>query len=84
MGDVNMEPNNRMEEFNMEPNNRMGDFNIEQNNRMFKSFLDSTNLTNLIKTNTCFKGKGLSIKYSRNIHLSTHHHMKRDSVMIII
>ena len=27
----------------------MGDFNIEPNNRMFKSFLDSNNLTNLIK-----------------------------------
>ena len=36
----------------------MGDFNMEPNNRMFKSFLDSNNLTNLIKTNTCFKRKG--------------------------
>ena len=39
----------------------MGDFNMEPNNRMFKDFLDSNNLTNLIKTNTCFKGKGSSI-----------------------
>ena len=39
----------------------MGDFNMEPNNCMFKSFLDSNNLTNLIKTYTCFKGKGSSI-----------------------
>ena len=36
----------------------MGDFNMKPNNRMLKSFLDSNNLTNLIKINTCFKGKG--------------------------
>ena len=39
----------------------MGGFNMEPNNRKFKRFLDSNNLTNLIKTNTCFKGKGSSI-----------------------
>ena len=39
----------------------MADFNTEPNNRMYKSFLDSNNLTNLTKTNTCFKGKGSSI-----------------------
>ena len=38
----------------------MGDFKMGPNNPMFRSFLDS-NLTNLIKNNTCFKGKGLSI-----------------------
>ena len=39
----------------------MRDFNIEPNNRMFKSFSDSNNFTNLIKTNTFFKEKGSSI-----------------------
>ena len=41
----------------------MGDFNMEPNHRMFKNFLDSNNLTNLIKTNTCFKEKGSSIDH---------------------
>ena len=66
----------------------MGDFNMEPNNRVFKDFLDSNNLTNLIKTNTCFKGKGSSIdliltnrkysfKYTSSYEtgLSDHHHM---------
>ena len=66
----------------------MGDFNMEQNNRMFQDFLDSNNLTNLIKTNTCFKGKGSSIdliltnrkysfKYTSSYEtgLSDHHHL---------
>ena len=66
----------------------IGDFNMEPNNRMLKSFLDSNNLTNLIKTNTCFKGKGSSIdliltnrkysfKYTSSYEtgLSDHHHM---------
>ena len=61
---------------------------MESNNLMFKSFLDSNNLTNLIKNNTCFKGKGSSIdliltnrKYSfkytssYEMGLSDHHHM---------
>ena len=39
----------------------MVDFNMRPNNRMFKSFLDNNNLTKLIKTNTCLKGKGSSI-----------------------
>ena len=65
----------------------MGDFNMEPNNRMFKSFLESNNLTTLIKTNTCFKGKESSIdliltnrkylfKYtsSYEMGLSDHHH----------
>ena len=54
---------------------------MEPNNHMFKSFLDSNNLTSLIKTNTCFKGKGSSIDpflTNRKFHLSIHHHMKRD------
>ena len=36
----------------------MGDFNLESGNTILTNFLDSNNLTNLIKTNTCFKGKG--------------------------
>ena len=65
----------------------MGDFNMEPNNRMFKSFLESNNLTTLIKTNTCFKGKESSIdliltnrkylfKYTSSYEkgLSDHHH----------
>ena len=39
----------------------MGDFNLESGNTILTNFLDSNNLTNLIKTNTCFKGKGSSI-----------------------
>ena len=55
---------------------------------MFKSFLYSNNLTNLIKTNICFNGKGSSIdliltnrkysfKYTLSYEtgLSDHHHM---------
>ena len=66
----------------------VGHFNMEPNNSMFKSFLDSNNLTNLFKTNSCFNGKGLSInliltkrkysfKYTSSYEtgLSDHHHM---------
>ena len=66
----------------------MGDFNLESGNTILTNFLDSNNLTNLIKTNACFKGKGASIeliltnrKYSfKNSSsykggLSDHHHM---------
>ena len=65
----------------------MGDFNLESGNTILTNFLDSTNLTNLIKTNTCFKGKGSSIdliltnrKYSLKntsyeMGLSDRHHM---------
>ena len=35
----------------------MGDFNIEQSEPSVKAFLSSNNLYNLIKSNTCFKGK---------------------------
>ena len=61
---------------------------MEPNNRMSKSFLHSNNLTNLIKTNICFKGKGSSIdliltnrkysfKYTSSYEtgLSDHHRM---------
>ena len=66
----------------------MGDFNMKPNNPMFKSFFISINLTNLVKTNTCFKGKRSSVdliltnkKYllryasSYETGLSDHHHM---------
>ena len=66
----------------------MGDFNMESNNPMFNCFFDCNNLINLIKTNTCFKGKGSSIdliltsrkysfKYTSSYEtgLSDHHHM---------
>ena len=35
-----------------------GDFDFESGNTVLTNLLDSNNLTNLIKTNTCFKGKG--------------------------
>ena len=41
----------------------MGDFKLESGNTVLTNSLDSNNLTNLIKTNTCFKSKGLSIDY---------------------
>ena len=65
----------------------MGDFNMELNNLMVKSFLDSNNLTNLIKTTLALREKGRQLtSFSRtgNIHLSIHHHMKRDLAIIII
>ena len=36
----------------------MGDFNIERSDPSLKTFLNSNYLYNLIKSNTCFKGKG--------------------------
>ena len=66
----------------------MGDFNIERSDPSLKTFLNSSNLYNLIKSNTCFKGKGSYIdlfltngKYSfkfSGLHetgISDHHHM---------
>ena len=51
----------------------MGDFNTEPSDPSLKAFLNSNNLYNLIKSNTCFKGKGSCIdlfltnrKYSFN------------------
>ena len=35
----------------------LGDFNMEPNCLALTSFIQSFNLFNLIKTNTCFKGK---------------------------
>ena len=64
------------------------DFNMEPNYPAFTSFMQSFNLLNLIKTNTCFKGKGSCIeliltkrkycfKHSSTFEagLSDHHHL---------
>ena len=65
----------------------LGDFNMEPNCPALTSFMQSFNLFNLIKTNTCFKGKGSRIdliltnrkccfKHSSTLEtgLSDHHH----------
>ena len=39
----------------------LGDFNLEPTDFTLMGFLDSNSLTNLIKTSTCFKGKGFCI-----------------------
>ena len=39
----------------------LGDFNLEPTDPALMGFLDSNSLTNLIKANTCFKGKGSCI-----------------------
>ena len=66
----------------------LGDFNMEPNCLALTSFLQSSNLFNLIKTNTCFKGKGTCVdltltnrkycfKHSSTFEtgLSDHHHL---------
>ena len=66
----------------------MGDFNMEPSDPFLKAFLNSNNLYNLIKSNTCFKGKDSCIdlsltnrKYSfkgsdsYETGISDHHHM---------
>ena len=66
----------------------MGDFNLEPHDKRLGYFLNSNNLVNLMKTNTCFKGSGSCIdriltnrKYSfknttsYETGLSDHHHM---------
>ena len=66
----------------------MGDFNMEPSDPSLKAFLNSSNLYNLIKSSTCFKGKGSCIdrfltnrKYSFKCSdsyetgISDHHHM---------
>ena len=52
----------------------LGDFNLEPTDSALMGFFDSNSLTNLIKTNACFKGKGYCIdliltnrKFSFNI-----------------
>ena len=39
----------------------LGDFNLEPTHSALTGFLDNNSLTNLIRANTCFKGKGSSI-----------------------
>ena len=66
----------------------MSDFNLEPSDSALMGFLNSNNLTNLIKTNTCFKGKSscidliltnrkLSFKFTSiyETGISDHHHM---------
>ena len=66
----------------------LGDFNLEPTDSALMGFLDSNSLTNLIKTNTCFKGKGsyidliltnrkFSFKFTSTYEtgISDHHHM---------
>ena len=66
----------------------MGDVNLEPHDKRLGYFLNSNNLVNLVKTNTCFKGSGSCIdliltnrKYSfknttsYETGLSDHHHM---------
>ena len=66
----------------------MGDFNLQPNESVLKDFLSSNNLTNLIKSNTCFKGSGscidliltnrkFSFKHTSSYEtgISDHHHM---------
>ena len=40
----------------------MSDFNVEQSDPSLKTFLNSNNFYNLIKSNPCFKSKGSCIK----------------------
>ena len=66
----------------------MGDFNLEPHDKRLGYFLNSNNLVNLVKTNTCFKGSSSCIdliltnrKYSfknttsYETGLSDYHHM---------
>ena len=66
----------------------IGDFNLEPSAGLLKNFMKSNALYNLIKVDTCFKGKGTCIdliltnrKYffkntnTFEIRLSDHHHM---------
>ena len=39
----------------------MGDFNLELHDKRLGYFLNSNNLVNLVKTNTCFKDSGSCI-----------------------
>ena len=66
----------------------LGNFNLEPTDSALMGFLDINSLTNLIKTNTCFKGKGscidliltntkFSFKFTSTYEtgISDHHHM---------
>ena len=66
----------------------LGDFNLEPIDSALLGFSDSNSLTNLIKKNACFKGKGscidliltnrkFSFKFTSTYEtgISNHHHM---------
>ena len=66
----------------------LGDFNLDPTDSALRGFLDSNSLTNLIKTSTCFKGKGsyidliltnrkFSFKFTSAYEtgIRNHHHM---------
>ena len=64
----------------------LGDFNLQPTDSALMRFLDSNSLTNLIKTNTCCKGKGLCIDLILTGHfpLSLLQNMKQELVITII
>ena len=39
----------------------LGDFDLEPSNPSITSFVNNQNLSNLVKSNPCFKGEGLRI-----------------------
>ena len=66
----------------------LGDFNMEPSDSILKTFMQSHNLFNLIKSNTCFKGRGSCIdlilanrkfcfknSFTFETGLSDHHHL---------
>ena len=46
----------------------IGDFNLEPSTGLLKHFMNSSTLFNLIKVNTCFKGKQAKFKYFNNMY----------------
>ena len=64
----------------------LGDFNLEPTDSAIMRFLDSNSFTNLIKTNTCFKGKGscIDLILTGNFPLSLLQNMKQELVITII
>ena len=66
----------------------LGNFNLEPTDTVLMGFLGSNSITHLIKTNTCFKGKGscmdliltnrtffFKVTFTYEARLSDHHHM---------
>ena len=66
----------------------MGDFNSQPTDSIMKDFMYANGFINLIKSNTCFKGKGscidliltnrkYSFKHSNSVEtgISDHHHL---------
>ena len=47
----------------------MEDFNLDPHDKRLGHFLDSNILVNLVKTNACFKGRGLYIENIQEIFL---------------